>query len=126
MSNKITLVTPPDDIHHDATRILCYDLSTDQSQLVSTALNKMDVKHSMIIYVANGKDDMEWVLDKKHKCSIIILNAESENQTTVGYLAAQRNSFYFGNLRSIGQVNKSKINDIDQIIKIMEDNTISA
>jgi hypothetical protein len=107
MKNKITLVTYPDDVLFDAFRILTFDLTQDQSALVS--------------YIANGNHSCEWTLDKKQKCSIIIINAESTDQTMVGYLAAQKNCYYIGNLRSVSSVNNRSIITIDDLKTIMED-----
>jgi len=65
-------------------------------------------------------DDPSWIVDKKQKSSIIILNAESEDQTMVGYLASNFNSYYFGVLRSIGEINTSEIFSIENIEQLME------
>jgi len=120
MNNKITMVTSPDDILQDGFRILTYGLTPDQSNLLSTALLKTNKPH-IIVYIDNGQNDDQWVLDKKAKSSIIYFNAESFNQTMVGYLAAQPNSYYFGNLPSISNANINKLNSIDAIEKTMED-----
>jgi len=37
----------------------------------------MDSIPTTVIYVCNGQDNAEWVLDKKQKCSIIMYNADS-------------------------------------------------
>ena len=121
MTSKITLITPPDDIGTDGSRILIYDLTTNQSQLVSTCLGKINSANQIILYVANGKDDTKWIVDKKQKCSIILYNAESQNQTMVGYLTAQSNSYYFGELKTLSSVNNNKIISKEQIEMIMED-----
>jgi len=115
--NKVTVVTPPDDILQDGLRILAYDLKPEQSDLVSQALR--DIKDDVIVYIAKSTDDPQWVLDKKQKCSILIFNAESENQTMVGYFAAQSNSYYIGNLMSIKYVNTREIKDVETIIKLI-------
>jgi len=121
--NNITLVTAPDDIHIDAVRILTYDLDNDQSQLVSNALTSMDNLYDTVMYIAKSNDDPQWILDKKIKSSIIILNAESDNQTLVGYLAAQPGSYYFGTIKTIGQAKTNILRNVDDVIKMMEENT---
>jgi len=120
MSNQLILVTPPDDILTDGIRILAYDLLPEQSKLLSDVLKSLDIKIDVITYIAKLGDDTSWVLDKKQKCSIIYFNAESEDQTMVGYLAAQPNAFYFGNLRSINFANNKRINSSETIKTIME------
>jgi hypothetical protein len=122
MENSITLVTPPDDINIDALRIFTYDLQPDQSQMLSDAFSKIKQFPPTVVYVFKRGDDIKWLLDKKQKCSIMFYNAESLNQTVVGYLAAHRNSFYFGNLMDLSSINNNRINDIESLIQIMEVN----
>jgi len=120
MTNQLTLVTPPDDITIDGIRILAYDLLPEQSKILSDVLKSLDIKVDVITYIANSSDEASWVLDKKQKCSIIIFNAESQDQTMIGYLAAQPGSFYFGNLRSINFANNKSITSSETIKTIME------
>jgi len=121
VKNKITIITPPDDILQDGVRILCYGLEKEQTLLISSIIYNLEECKPTIIYVSNGQNDSEWVLDKKQKCSIIIFNAESQDQTMVGYLSAQTNSYYFGELRSLSSANNNKINEKQKLTKIMED-----
>jgi len=120
-NNKITLVTYPDDVLQDGIRILVFDLTPAHTQLISSVLYNMKEIQNTVIYVSNGQDDTQWVLDKKQKCSIILYNAESQNQTMVGYLTAQSNSYYFGELKTLSSVNNNKIISKEQIEMIMED-----
>ena len=63
---------------------------------------------------------MEHDKDKKHKSDIIIFNADSDNDIVVGYLAAQTNSYYFGNLKLLSTVNRSAIYNTDQLYDLLE------
>lgn len=119
--NKVTIVTPPDDILQDGVRVLTYDLNSTQNDIVSQAIR--DVQKDIIVYIAKATDTVQWTLDKKQKCSILILNAESENQTMVGYLAAQPNSYYLGNLKSLKDVNTRELTSIESIKQLMEEQT---
>jgi hypothetical protein len=121
VNNKITIITPPDDVLQDGVRILCYGLEKEQTLLISSIIYSLEECKPTIIYVSNGQNDCEWVLDKKQKCSIIIFNAESQDQTMIGYLSAQSNSYYFGELRTLSSANINKINEKQQLTKIMED-----
>jgi len=118
MNDKITLVTPPDDILEDGLRILLVGLNPTQSHIISEALKKSD-HPNIIVYMANSLD-IEWMVDKKHKSSIIVFNADLEDQTLVGYMAAQRNSYYFGVLRTLSNLNKNAIYSIEQFVDLME------
>jgi hypothetical protein len=119
MTNKVILVTEPDDVNYDALRILLVNLTTDQTQLLSEALSKIDHMPVTVLYIwTNG--DTNWLFDKKHKSNQIIFNAEHQNQIITGYMAAQRDSAYFGTLKDLDKVNIKAIYNIDDCIKLLE------
>ena len=115
MNDTIIIVTPPDDINLDGKRILCFDLTNEQSMIISTCLRDIDADDNIIVYNSKAFQDHDWFFDKKHKSDLIIFNAESEDPMMVGYLAAQKNSIYFGNLKSLSSCNKRTIYDIEGI-----------
>ena len=119
MTDKLLLVTHPDDIMLEGIRILLVGLSEDQSSVVSRALLQIETMPCVIAYCWNETDEISWLLDKIYKSQMIIFNADHVNQTIVGYLAGKSNSYYFGNLKSLNQVNKSAIYDLDQCKEIL-------
>lgn len=121
MSNQVIVVTSPDDVQNDGVRILLVNLTSEQTQVISDSLTNLENIPTIITYVWNSVDDKDWFIDKKHKSDIIIFNADSEDQLITGYLAAQRNSYYFGTLKILSAVNKSAIYTIDHTISILED-----
>lgn len=120
MTEKVILVTDPDDIHENGFRLLLVDLSIDQSDIVSRALTTLDTNITVIIYNYTNRDNLDWLIDKVRKCNKIIFNAESIDQTLVGYFSSYDNSSYFGNLRSLNKVNTSVIYDTDCCKNILE------
>lgn len=120
MKDKVLIVTPPDDIFDEGLRILLVDLKPGHTKIVSEALSKISNVPVTIVYMADT-NNIGWALDKKLKSSIIIFDADSENQALVGYLAAQRNSHYFGTLRGLERVNKSTLYSVEQIVNLLED-----
>jgi hypothetical protein len=120
MTDKVILVTAPDDILIDGLRILLVDLDPEQTQLVSTALTQLETIPTIITYLWKTGDTVDWLLDKKHKSKLIIFNANSENDVIIGYMTAQPNSHYFGILKSLSIVNNSAIYNVDQISNILE------
>jgi len=120
MTNKVTLVSPPDDIYDDALRILLVDLTVPQTQIISDALNAVNLPVNIVIYVWTNHDTIEWLADKKHKCHSIVFNAESLNTEIVGYMSAQINSSYIGVLKSLRPFNKNAVTDLDQCIELFE------
>jgi hypothetical protein len=120
MNEKLIAVTPPDDVLQDAGRLLLVDLTEEQMSVVSKALGEIDEFNRIVLYIWKQNDDIEWLLDKKLKSDLIVFNADSFDQTLIGYLAAQTNSCYFGILKSIGKVNDTSINDLTQLVNILE------
>lgn len=119
MIDKILIVTAPDDSLLDGKRILAVNLSIDQKQFISDALNQAENSKNIIVYIWNDLENLEWMLDKKQKSDLIIFNADSPNDLITGYMAAQPNSYYFGSLKSLQAVNNSAINNIDQCVDLI-------
>lgn len=115
MNDTITIVTPPDDINLDGKRILCFDLNNEQSISISQCLKNLETEDNIIVYNFKAFQDYDWFFDKKHKSDLIIFNADSEDHIIIGYLAAQKNSIYFGNIKSLSICNKRAIYDIEGI-----------
>jgi len=120
MSNQIIIVTNPDEVLADGFRILTMDLSSAQSLMVSTALSQLKSTSLIVIYVWNTGDDVDWLLDKKQKSSMILFNADSTNDLIVGYLAAQSSSYYYGTLKSLSKTNTKAIYDVSQTLHLLE------
>lgn len=119
MTDKIILVTAPDDTLLDGKRIISVNLNIDQQQILSDALNQTEHSRCLVVYIWNDQDDIDWFFDKKSKADIIIFNADSTNELIVGYCAAHQNSYYFGSLRSLHKVNNSAIYSVDQCVDII-------
>lgn len=120
MTDKVLLVTSPDDTPIDAIRILLIDLDPSQSQLVSDAVNKFSSIPNLVFYIWKSGDPIDWLVDKKHKSHSIFFNANSDNDLVLGYIIAQLNSHYFGILKSFRQVNNNAIYTVDDIVNIIE------
>jgi hypothetical protein len=118
MTDKILLVTEPDDVKIDGLRLLLVDLTDDQSQVISTALGRLNTIHELIIY-SSQSSSIDWVLDKKAKSKLCFFNADSDNHLLVGYLAAQSNGYYFGNLKILSQANKRVIYNVDDVVNLL-------
>jgi hypothetical protein len=119
MSNSAFVITYPDDVLIDATRILLVDLDSDQTQIISDALKQIDYQGNVILYYCNSSDNIDWWLDKKHKSRTIFFNADSNNDLMVGYLSAQPNAYYFGTLRSLSKVAGPAIYTLEECATIL-------
>jgi hypothetical protein len=109
MTEKVLVVTPPDDVMLDGFRLLLVDLNADQTKTVSDSLLNISSDITIITYLWTSKDSVDWLLDKKIKSNLIIFNADSQNDLIVGYIAAQKKSHYFGTLKSLGGANAKAI-----------------
>jgi hypothetical protein len=122
MSDKILVVTAPDDTILDGIRVLHVNLSEEQRQIVSNAMLSSEVSHTIINYVWNSNDPVNWLLDKKSKCNFILFNADSALDLIVGYIAAHPQSYYFGTLRDLHLVNNRAIYNTDDVSSLLEKN----
>ena len=122
MTDRVLLVSAPDDIIDEGLRILLIDLTSDQSDIVSRSLLQSDADIQTIVYTWTNGEDLNWLFDKSLKSTIIIFNAESENQTLAGYFAGKPNSYYFGNLKSLGMIKKTAIYDVYQCSELLKRN----
>lgn len=120
MSDKVILVTPPDDILVDGLRLLLVDLTQEQTQMISDAFTSLKTIPTIVAYVWSQTYDTEWLLDKKLKSNLIIFNANSENDAIIGYMAAQSNACYFGELKDLKNANNMAIYNVDQLKEILE------
>ena len=120
MNDKILVVTQPDDILLQGVRIAHVDLTDEQGSVVSAGLLTANISSNVINYVWKSGNSVEWLLDKLLKSDLILFNADSSNQTLVGWLAAQPNSFYFGNLKDLYLSNDRAIYNADGISTSLE------
>ena len=124
MTDKILVITSPDDILLDGIRILHVSLTDEHSQIVSAALMNCQASTAIINYVWKMGDPVSWLLDKQLKSDIIIFNAhpaiDGAHELIIGYIAAQSKSYYFGTLRDLQLANDRVIYTSDDILFLLE------
>jgi len=124
MTDKILVVTPPDDILLQGIRILHVHLDEEQSSIVSNALMQTNLPHNIINYVWKMGNRVDWLLDKTTKCDLILFNANGPSDPgldiILGWTAAQHQSYYFGTLKDLHMVNDRAIYTADDIIFLLE------
>ena len=119
MSDKVLLVTAPDDTPIDAIRILLVDLTPEHTQVISDALNEFTSIPNIVTYIWRTGDPVDWMLDKKHKSHCIIFNADCANHMILGYMAAQSNSHYFSTLKTLQSVNNNAIYNVNDCVNLI-------
>jgi hypothetical protein len=124
MTDRILVVTPPDDTLLQGIRILHVELTEEQSSIVSNALMNCELPHTIINYVWRMGNPVEYLLDKISKSDLIIFNAHVPNngaiELLIGWTAAQHNSYYFGNLKDLHQVNDRAIYSTEDVLLLLE------
>jgi hypothetical protein len=120
MSDKIFLITYPDDCFEEGIRIFTFDLDENQSSMLSRCLSGFTTIPTTIIYDSKDLSNDRWNIDKIQKSDLIFFNAESIYQNLVGYLCSKMNSYYFGQLKGLSLLNKSVIFDEHQLKEILE------
>ena len=124
MTDRILIVTPPDDILLQGIRTLHVHLNEEQSAIVSNALMQTDLPHNIINYVWKMGNPVDWLLDKSIKCDLIIFNAKGPSDpgldVILGWVSAQHNSYYFGTLKDLHLANDRVIYSSDDILNLME------
>ena len=124
MTDKILVVTQPDDILLDGIRITHIQLTEEQSSIISTALMNFNLPHTIINYVWKMGDPVDWLLDKVAKSNLIFFNAQPPNDASIeliiGWTAAQPKSYYFGTLRDLHLANNRVIYSSDDVLFLLE------
>lgn len=124
MTDRILLVTPPDDILLDSIRITHLQLTDEQSSMISTALMNSTLPHTIVNYVWKMGDRVDWLLDKIAKSDLVFFDADSPNNGAIelilGWTAAQPQSYYFGRLRDLHLANDRAIYTSDDILILLE------
>lgn len=121
MTDKVLVVTAPDDVVLDGIRILAVNLTQEHGQIVSNALLQFENSSVTVInYVWNNGDNTTWLLDKKFKSNLILFNADDTNSAIVGFMAAQPKSHYFGTLRDLNLANDRVLFSSAEIVLLLQ------
>lgn len=124
MSDRILVVTEPDDTLLQGIRIVHVNLTEMQSATVSSALLQSTLPHTIINYVWKMGDSTAWLMDKVSKGDLIIFNADTPSNSSIelvtGWISAQPRSCYFGNLKDLHIVNDRAIYSIEDISILLE------
>jgi hypothetical protein len=124
MTEKILIVTPPDDILLQGIRILHIDLDDSQGSVVSDALMQTSLSNNIINYVWKMGNRVDWLLDKTPKCDLIFFNAggaaDPGRDLIMGWISAQPQSYYFGILKDLHLVNDRAIYSAEDVVTLLE------
>ncbi len=124
MSDRILVITPPDDTLLQGIRIMHVGLTEEQSSIISTALLQTELPNTIINYVWQMGNRVDWLLDKISKSDLVIFNADGPadpgRDVIIGWTAAQPQSYYFGNLKDLHLANDHAIYSVDDVLNLLE------
>ena len=124
MTDKILVITQPDDSLLQGIRITHVHLSEEQSNTISNALLQTTVQHNIINYVWKMGDRVDWLLDKIIKSDIVIFdaggNSDPGKDVIIGWTAAQPQSYYFGSLRDLHLANDRVLYSSEDVLNLIE------
>jgi len=123
MTDRILVITPPDDSLLDSIRITHVQLNLDQGSVVSAALLKVESAHTVVNYVWKMGDRVDWLLEKVAKSHLVFFNADTDSNGAIelilGWIAAQPQSYYFGTLRDLHHANDRVIYTVDDVVNLL-------
>lgn len=127
MSNKVTLISPPDILFNNCKSLALINLTEEEQSAVTDWLVANPLKTEVDIYFYNNHNDLTWLLTaySTSKIKYINLNNTKDNSLWVAsFLLSQPNSYYMcddENLSSImSQINGSKVTSIIKVLEMAE------
>jgi hypothetical protein len=115
MNNKINLITPPDKLFNFDNNFLLIKPSTQVKVEFQKILAQVD--EEINVYLYEGEQNIEWLLDVLHRADICIVdidNCDSMTKLFVPYILAFPGVFYFttDEVTPYGLLNKNRIYDL--------------
>lgn len=124
MTNKITLITPPDIYENSNRSILFISLTEQDQEEASKWLAKKELKENLNFYIFSGEPNIMWLLHSAAVCEYKYVDLDSGNnisQAIVPYLLGKANFFYKTedqNLAAIyGHINTNRVSNIEQFLE---------
>jgi hypothetical protein len=129
MSNKITLITPPDIYENSNRSILFVDIDEKDQQAASVWLAQKDFKDPLNFYIFSGEPSMVWLLHAAGVCEHKFVNLDSSNTVSrelSSYLLSKNNFYYKTkdeNLAAIySHINTNRVSTIEKFLeKVLND-----
>lgn len=97
MSNKITLITPPDFFENSNPGIMLIGFDDAQQDQTSQWLGENDFKSDINLYYYQGEDTIEWLLYALAKANCVLVNADCTYpsvQRLLSYMLGRSNVWY--------------------------------
>lgn len=124
MTNKITLITPPDIYENSNQSLLFVNLSEKDQEAASRWLASKELKDNLNFYIFSGEPNIMWLLHASGVCGFKYADLDDGNEITaaiVPYLLGKDNFFYKTekeNLAAIySHINTNRVITIEQFLE---------
>ena len=97
MTNKITLITPPDFFENESYSVLFIHLKDEDQQLVSKWLANAELTEHINIYFYDHDIELSWLFYTLSRCDYKYIDLDGLNNATSalsGYIVGKKNTYY--------------------------------
>lgn len=97
MTNRVTLITPPDIFENANKSVLVVDLSSEEQDTVSAWLGEFQGNFDINIYFYHGENDISWLLHAVNRAEYVYLNIDNHSEIghmLTSYLLSKPNVWY--------------------------------
>lgn len=124
MTNKITLVTPPDIYENSNKSVFFMHLNEEDQESASKWLSQIDLPENINFYIFSGEPNVIWVLHSMNASSYRFIDLDNLNGISAalsGYIIGKPNVFYKTkdeNLATIySHINTNRVSTIEQFLE---------
>ena len=124
MTNRVTLITPPDLFENLNKSILVVDLSTEEQDEISKWLGDFQGNFDINIYFYHGENDINWLLHAINRAQYVYLNIDNHSNIShvlTSYILAKPNVWYNTadkNLKSIySYINQRYVSSVKEFFE---------
>lgn len=124
MTNKITLITPPDIYENSNFSVLFMSLNEDEQTLASKWMAEHDAHPACNFYYYEGENNIPWLLFAVNRCDAVFLNLNTDSaiiNIMSSYILGKPNVFYTTkdpNIKALmSYINGNFVDNIEQFLE---------
>jgi hypothetical protein len=97
MTNKITLITPPDIYENGNLSLLFMHINDQDQEMVSRWLAERELSSNINFYIYNGEIDIPWLLWAVNLCQYKYIDLDLTNELSklISSYILSKNNFYY-------------------------------
>jgi len=130
MTNKVTLITPPDIFENSNKSIMVVDLTDQEQDDLSLSLGSFEGDFDLNIYFYKGETDINWLFHAINTSQYVYLNIDNHSQIShllASYILSKPNVWYTTkdlNTRELYSfINRKHVDSIQEFIeKVLDEN----